>query len=452
MQDANYLREVREHYENYPYPVKDPQNEKTRLIVPVTEALDRMNYYCFSGRRDFTKPFRALVAGGGTGDAIIALAEQLNGTPAELFYIDMSSASMKIAQECARIRGLENITWINDSLLNIPKLGLGMFDYINCSGVLHHLANPDEGLRILAESLKEDGAMGIMVYAKYGRTAVYQMQEILRLLNKDEPDLQKRVDCSRALLNRLPSTNWFFHSPQMIINETATDIGVYDLLLHSQDRAYSIPELYDFLGMQGLTPIVFMSDDTRIASNLYNPLSYLPDPKLAEQAQKLSLREQQTLAELLNGKICKHTFYTARQVPERIQPTDMDAIPVLGFSILNQGENLAKLVAESGDVIVLDQGDSGSRVIILKTPHLEQMIRYVDGKRTLKEIFRKVMDMPSHKGEKPNFQSLTEEFNLLFQNFVRFDWMFLRHKSASYAPSPETLQQRVNRLYETAPA
>ena len=30
-QDANYLPEVREQYEQYPYPVRDPQDERKRL-------------------------------------------------------------------------------------------------------------------------------------------------------------------------------------------------------------------------------------------------------------------------------------------------------------------------------------------------------------------------------------------------------------------------------------
>ena len=395
MTDENYLTEVREHYENYPYPLKNPEDEKTRLLIPVFEALSRLNYYCYSGKRDFTKPFRALVAGGGTGDSIIALAEQFNGHPAELVYLDMTKASMQVAQECLRIRELNNVTWIHDSILNIPKLGLGQFDYINCSGVLHHLADPNEGLRILTDSLKDDGAMGIMVYAKYGRMAVYQMQETLRLINRDEPNLQKRVDNTRALLNRLPSTNWFFNSPNAIINETFTDIGIFDLLLHSQDRAYSVPELYDYVEGAGLNILAMFSDDHKISNNLYNPLSYLSDPALVEQVKKLNVREQQTLAELLNGKIYKHTFYAAKHVPALPQPTDLDVIPVLGSNIVGQEAGMVQLVQQAGDVIVFEQGqdtDNGSKVILMKTPHLEYLFKYIDGERTTKEIFRKIME------------------------------------------------------------
>jgi 2-polyprenyl-3-methyl-5-hydroxy-6-metoxy-1,4-benzoquinol methylase len=65
----------------------------------------------------------------------------------------VSSASLAIAKKRAEIRGLTNIAWIHDSLLNLGRLGLGKFDYINCVGVLHHLENPDDGLRALLEVL-----------------------------------------------------------------------------------------------------------------------------------------------------------------------------------------------------------------------------------------------------------------------------------------------------------
>lgn len=75
--------------------------------------------------------------------------------------------SGKTPRERAQIRGLGHIRWVHDSLLNLPAPGLGRFDYINCSGVLHHLADADLGLRAPRNVLKEDGecagAMGLMV-------------------------------------------------------------------------------------------------------------------------------------------------------------------------------------------------------------------------------------------------------------------------------------------------
>ncbi|MEE8293023.1 MAG: class I SAM-dependent methyltransferase, partial [Kiloniellales bacterium] len=63
-------------YEAYPYPARDPDDEAKRLISGSPSSLAEVNHYLFEGRRDFTQGFRALVAGGGTGDAAIMVAQQ----------------------------------------------------------------------------------------------------------------------------------------------------------------------------------------------------------------------------------------------------------------------------------------------------------------------------------------------------------------------------------------
>ena len=68
---------VRDQYEAYPYPARDPKDERTRLIAGSPSNLAEIDHYVFAGRGDFAKPFRALIAGGGTGDAAIMLAQQL---------------------------------------------------------------------------------------------------------------------------------------------------------------------------------------------------------------------------------------------------------------------------------------------------------------------------------------------------------------------------------------
>ena len=122
----NYLPEVRNQYEALPYPPCSPQDEHQRLVLTWLEDLPMINHYCFAGRQSFKNGFRALVAGGGTGDATIFLAEQLRSigaTNAEIVHLDMSEASIALARERAQIRGLGNIRWVHDSLLNLPALG-----------------------------------------------------------------------------------------------------------------------------------------------------------------------------------------------------------------------------------------------------------------------------------------------------------------------------------------
>ena len=109
-QPDNYLPLVREQYEALPYPACDPEDDRRRLAQTWLEDLPMVNHYCFAGRQSFRNGFRALVAGGGTGDPTIFLAEQLRHCGAQVVHLDISAASITIAKERARIRGLDNIT------------------------------------------------------------------------------------------------------------------------------------------------------------------------------------------------------------------------------------------------------------------------------------------------------------------------------------------------------
>jgi hypothetical protein len=67
-----------------------------------------------------------------------------------------------------------------------------MFDQIVCTGVLHHLPDPDIGLASLRSVLAPNGAMHLMVYATYGRAGIYMMQEYCRLLGVGATEAELR--------------------------------------------------------------------------------------------------------------------------------------------------------------------------------------------------------------------------------------------------------------------
>ena len=150
------LEDVRAQYEVLPYPPRDPRDEAIRLITGTPSHILEVNHYLFSGRLNFNRPFRALVAGGGTGDACIMLAQQLvdRRCPGEVVYLDLSTASRQICESRAKARGLRNIQFLTGSLLDLPSMPIGEFDYIDCTGVLHHLPDPAAGMRALASVLQ----------------------------------------------------------------------------------------------------------------------------------------------------------------------------------------------------------------------------------------------------------------------------------------------------------
>jgi ubiquinone/menaquinone biosynthesis C-methylase UbiE len=334
---AKDLQHVQDHYLDYPYPHRNPEDDKKRLMKIYADTLAEISHWLFKGKESFKNGFRILVAGGGTGDSTVFLAEQLKDTNAEIVYLDFSKNSMAIAQMRAKNRGLTNIKWINDSIFNLPKLKLGQFDFINCIGVLHHLESPDDGLKILQQALKPNGGMNIMVYAQIGRTGVYHIQEMMRMVNRGEKSRQQEVKNGWTMINALPNTNWYSRGKELLQDHIHHgDVGMYDMFLHKQDRAYTVPELYEFVEKAGLNFVDFNSCHSRLALRIEN---YVTDPELLAKLQKLKLAEQQGIAEIMTGNIIKHSIYISNAKNVVASFDDLNNVPYF-YTI----QNLAKTI------------------------------------------------------------------------------------------------------------
>ncbi|MGB0499471.1 MAG: class I SAM-dependent methyltransferase, partial [Rubricella sp.] len=234
---------VREQYEAYPYPARDPADERRRLIVGSPSDPVEIDHFLFAGRHDWqARPARILVAGGGTGDALVQIAAKFAAAkvPCEITYLDLSVASRRIAEARIAMRGLQAmVAFHTESLLEAPRFG--PFDYIDCTGVLHHLPDPQAGFDALAQALAPEGGLGLMVYAPHGRTGVYPLQEAFGALMPDQPAAE-RLTAARAILKDLPDGHPFRRNPHLVDHEQS-DAGLYDLLLHSRDRPFTVPEL-----------------------------------------------------------------------------------------------------------------------------------------------------------------------------------------------------------------
>ena len=411
------------------------------------DCLDRVNYYCFEGRKQFDRNFRALVAGGGTGDTAIFLAEQLRDYGAEVVYLDISKTSMDIAQRRAAVRGLNNIKWVLGSILDAHSLGLGKFDYINSCGVLHHLEDPGQGLSAIASVLKEDGAMGIMVYATYGRAAIYMIQDLMRMINRDEPDMHNKVEHCGKVLDLLPETHWFMHEKKLSPNwKYKKPIELYDLFLHTQDRAYTIPELYEYVESNDLhiQHLCLYGSDER-GNNIYDPRSYIQDDKLLGAIIELPDREQQAIAELLHGKISTHSFYVTKQPRPLPSTDDLDNIPYLDiFTGPEEYKALYAQVQHSLNNVELKRGSPEYTINFDKTENCEGIFKYLNGKTTLGGIFKKIMASQKYRKSHPTIPKLQKEFLHIFTAFNTYEWMFLRSKEVKHPITVSDIQTRLS--------
>ncbi len=369
---------VHDQYEAYPYPPRDPALERTRLIAGSPSNLAELNHYLFAGRRDFARPFRALVAGGGTGDAAIMLAQQLadTGGPGQVVYLDLSRAARAIAEARARERALRNIVFHSGSLLDLSRLDLGRFDYIDCCGVLHHLDDPGAGLRELAAALEDSGGLGLMLYAPHGRTGVYETQAMLRTLGAGL-DLAARVALARRLLESLPPSNRLRRNP-FLGDHKRSDAELVDLLLHARDRAFSVPQLAALAEAAGMRPVALLEPA------LYEPKTYLKDPALLRRLEGLDWLQRAAFAEDLAGHMKLHVAYLVKRehATETVaRPDRPDAIPVLRAL---DGPTLAKAVARD---LTLKAKLGGLKLDIGLPRLAPAILARIDGRATLEKIY-----------------------------------------------------------------
>ncbi|MBL8710621.1 MAG: class I SAM-dependent methyltransferase [Rhodospirillaceae bacterium] len=402
-----------EQYQALPYPARNPADEVNRLVEGSPSRLLEINHYIFSGARDFRGTFRALIAGGGTGDAAIMLAQHLRDRhcPAELVYLDLSTTSRSIAESRAARRGLNNINFITGSLLDLPDLVTGGFDYIDCCGVLHHLDDPAAGLRTLAAALLPGGGMGVMVYGTYGRTGVYHAQAMLRLLAGQDNDRAKtvpaRLDLARRLLQQLPSTNWLRRNPAIADHVHGGDAGLYDLLLHSTDRAYDVPGFVELVTGCGLEIATFI-DPWR-----YDPASYIKDPVLLSQLADLTPMERAGFAELLAGNLKCHVAYLVPQgmaAASVARPTCSTAIPVLRPDALSWANRIG---ARESLTLTID----GLKTSIALPPFSAPIMALIDGQRSIAAIHQEMARASEEWSDwikfKPVFDKVYTMFNSL---------------------------------------
>lgn len=411
----NRDRQVQSQYESYPYPERNPTDERNRLIAGSPSNIPEVFHYVFGGRRDLSRPFKALVAGGGTGDAAMMLAQNMTdlGIPGEVVHLDMSGPSQKIARERAAIRGLSNVRFVEGSLLDVAEIAPGPWDYIDCCGVLHHLENPNAGLAALASVLKPDGGLGVMVYGELGRIGVYHMQDMLRTIApSDELDDPERVDMAKRLSQTLLPTSWLNRNGIIRDHIGGGDPGVYDLFLHSRDRAYSVPQVVDWVAGANLRLTSF------IEPFRYDPAWLVRDPRILKRLESLDPMARAAFAELFSGNIKKHVFYAVRQDNTVSLPTTDTpaAIPIL---VNDTAAAATERMPAGGQITVTIEGMK----LDMPVPALARLIvGLCDGTRNLSEIHDGVRE----KRSEMDYDAFKGQFDALYRVMNAINKMVLR--------------------------
>lgn len=253
-------------------------------------------YYC-SHRRVTHRP-TILDAGCGTGFSTLKLARA--NPEAHITAVDISPTSLQLAQERlvqAGIR-LENIQFVQADL---AQLDLQQhFDYIYCTGVLHHMPNPKAGLASLKAHLRPQGLMTIMLYNPHARQEIRALQQVLHRLWQNPSNLQEGLMLCRTLLYGLPETHPFkrmYAQHQAVLTQelgpgfAQTDAFLVDTYLQICEQEWDLSQWWQSFDHAGFQILRFFDEPS------WEPSQYLKG--LPDYYQALDFRDRYCLIDPL---------------------------------------------------------------------------------------------------------------------------------------------------------
>jgi tetratricopeptide (TPR) repeat protein/SAM-dependent methyltransferase len=237
--DGEVSRVVRRQYEENPYP------RWVRPALPQQHTL-------LAGWTPGQTP-EVLIAGCGTGLSAITFAQ--TAPDARILAIDLSLASLSYAKRMARALGFANIEFAQADITKAEAIGRS-FDFIDCSGVLHHLGDPWQGWRALLALLRPGGVMQIGLYSKLARQNVVAARALIaergyRGVADDIRHCREEI-LSAADGSLLKSASTF--SDFFTTNECR------DLIFHVQEHQMTLLEIKAFLAATGLQFTGFVLD------------------------------------------------------------------------------------------------------------------------------------------------------------------------------------------------
>ncbi|WOH83181.1 methyltransferase domain-containing protein [Bradyrhizobium sp. BEA-2-5] len=228
--------EVMRQYEENPYP--------RWTVNPLTAfAADRAQ-----GRTVATADQRAerdiLIAGCGTGSHAIQIAQVYPN--ARLLAVDISMTSLAYARRKTRELGLCNIEYAQADILELASIDRS-FDSIELVGVLHHLADPLAGWRVLVSLLRPGGAMRIGLYSDLARRVIVEARDRIAARNyrATADDIRR---CRQDIFRE--ADKW---KPLIGAKDFYSMSGCRDLLFNVMEHRLTIPAIAAFLNEHGLS-------------------------------------------------------------------------------------------------------------------------------------------------------------------------------------------------------
>jgi 2-polyprenyl-3-methyl-5-hydroxy-6-metoxy-1,4-benzoquinol methylase len=323
------------------------------------------------------------VAGCGTNQAIVTA---LRFPEAAVLGTDIADRSLEICQKSAESLGIANLT-LSKASLNGP-IQDRQFDYIICTGVIHHNANPGTALRNLAMSLKQSGVLELMVYNRMHRSIPQSVQHAMRVLKGSSADdtLDVQMQIMRSLMDKFPLEN-SVHQVFAHFRSAPMEM-VADTFLQPVEWSYTVESLQDLLrgaGLEYVLPCLNQFDlmDDRLDWDLK-----LDDESISRRYYSLSDTERWTVSNLLMAERSPMLwFYVQREDSPHVRVGEREVCDRLAETTFE------KYCCEASNYVRSSSGYTrAGKAFKIPAPRVpiddlsRRVVQEVDGIRTISEI------------------------------------------------------------------
>ena len=227
-----------------------------------------------------------------------------------------------------------------------------------------------------------------MVYAPYGRTGIYMLQEFFRRIGVHANDLEigDLIAALSALPPRHPLENLLRDAPDL-----RDEAALADALLNPLDRAYSVPQLFDFIEKAGLTFGRWLKQAPYTSH--CGVVARIPQ---ASRLAQLSLAEQYAAVELFRGTMVRHSVIAYRDDNPHAQRMSFADDAWLDYVPLRMPDT----------VCIQDQLPPGAAAVLINPTHAYRDLIMpidstekgwfdaIDGNRSISDIAERTLTSP----------------------------------------------------------
>jgi SAM-dependent methyltransferase len=350
--------------------------------------------------REYKPDLDILIAGCGTNQAAVFA---YTNPAAKVVAVDVSQPSLDHQQYLKDKHGLFNLELHLLPIEELPTLGRD-FDLVVSTGVLMVLADPLVGMKALASCVRPDGAIGVMVYAKYGRIGVELLQSVFSDigLRQDEASVQIVKDTLSLVAPDHPIQGYLKLGGS---SDLQFDTGVVDTFLHRRDPNLTVDECVDLVTSAGLVfqgwffKSPYYAHDLFSAPNLLYPaVNALPEAKVWSVMERVQ-----------TSNAC-HFFLACP--PER--PKESYTIDFSAEDSLDYVPMFRTRCGLSGFEIF--RSDWRTNLNAAQLP----FVQHIDGQRTIREIAERLAQSGSRRGDVADLEKFGRN---LFQSLWRLDFL-----------------------------